>query len=165
MSKYHLAQLNIATMLSPLESPQMQGFVDNLDRINALADQSSGFVWRLQSEEGDATSLRPFGDDVLVNMSVWRDVEALRAFVFSSEHIEIMRQRRSWFERMSDAYMVLWWVEKSHIPPIEEAAERLAHLRKRGATEHAFTFRQAFGAPDQIDGPEMTAFDDVCPAT
>lgn len=165
MSKYHLAQLNIATLLAPLDSPQLQGFVDNLDRINALADRSPGFVWRLQSDAGDATALRPFGEDVLVNMSVWQDVEALRAFVFSSEHIEIMRQRRSWFERMTDAYMVLWWVEKGHVPSVEEAAERLAHLQESGASEYAFTFRQAFGAPDQADGPEMTAFNDACPAT
>src|SRR5215470_13546253 len=110
MSQYELAQLNIAVMKGPLESPGMADFVANLDRINALADRSAGFVWRLQTEGGDATALRPMGENILVNMSVWKDVASLTAFVYRSAHVEILRRRQEWFDRMSDAYAVLWWV-------------------------------------------------------
>src|SRR5678815_5218589 len=96
MSKYQLAQLNVATLKSPLDSPELKYFVDNLDRINALAEGSPGFVWRLKGDGNDATSLRPLGDNVLVNMSVWRDVDALREYVYKSGHIEIMRRKREW---------------------------------------------------------------------
>src|SRR5580765_2581761 len=110
MSKYQLAQLNVATLKSPLDSPQLKDFVDNLDRINALAEQSDGFVWRLKGDGNDATSLRPLGDNVLVNLSVWRDVESLKNYVYRSAHTPIMRRRREFFSRMSEAFMVLWWV-------------------------------------------------------
>ena len=107
MSNYYLAQMNIATMKEPLESPGMADFVANLDRINALAEASPGFVWRLQTEEGDATSVRPLGEDILINISVWKDVESLNTYVYESAHVEIMRRRKEWFERMRDAYVVL----------------------------------------------------------
>ena len=95
MSNYRLAQINIAKLKAPIDSPELEDFVDNLDRINALAEGSDGFVWRLKGEGNDATSLRPFGDDVIVNMSVWRDVEALKDFAYRSGHVEIMRRRRT----------------------------------------------------------------------
>jgi hypothetical protein len=107
MSRYELAQLNIAVMKEPLESPLMADFVTNLDRINALAEASAGFVWRLQTEDGDASALRPMGENTLVNMSVWQDVESLTAFVHRSAHVEIMRRRKECFERMADAFGVL----------------------------------------------------------
>ena len=122
MADFHLAQLNIAGMVAALESPLLADFVANLDRINALAEESPGFVWRLQSDEGDATAFRPFGDDTLVNMSVWEDHQALRNFVFKTAHVEIMRRRREWFSKMREAYTVLWWVPVGHEPTIEEAA-------------------------------------------
>src|SRR6516162_10137132 len=109
MSSYHLAQLNIARMQEPLDSPSMADFVNNLDRINALAEHAADFVWRLKSDDGNATSIRPLGEDVLVNMSVWRDVESLNDFVYRSDHAQIMRRRREWFERMREVYVVLWW--------------------------------------------------------
>jgi hypothetical protein len=165
MSQYELAQLNIAIMKEPLESPGMADFVANLDRINALAEQSAGFVWRLQTEEGDATALRPMGETTLVNMSVWQDVASLSAFVFRSAHVEIMRRRRQWFEPMSDAYVVLWWVPKGHLPSIAEASGKLALLRQKGSTPEAFTFRQAFLAPDAEQPRAPFAFGDECPAT
>ncbi len=165
MSRYELAQLNIATMKEPLESPGMADFVANLDRINALAEASGGFVWRLQTEEGDATALRPMGENTLVNMSVWRDVASLNGFVYRSAHVEIMRRRKEWFERMSDAYLVLWWVPKGHRPSIDEALARLALLRNKGATAEAFTFRQAFDAPDALAPRAPVEFGDPCPAT
>ena len=147
MSHYQLAQLNIAKMKAPLDSPLMADFVANLDRINALAESSAGFVWRLQTEEGDATAVRPMGDDVIVNLSVWRDLASLKDFVFNTSHVEIMRRRREWFERMATAYMVLWWVPRGHIPTVREAVERLQQLEALGASPAAFTFRSAFDPP------------------
>jgi hypothetical protein len=150
MSRYHLAQLNIAAMREPLESPGMADFVANLERINALAEASPGYVWRLQDEAGDATALRPFGEDVLVNMSVWADVQSLSDYVYKSAHTEMLKRRREWFDKLEQAHMVLWWVPAGHRPSVEEAAERLAHFRTHGATAHAFSFRHAFAAPDAL---------------
>lgn len=147
MSAYHLAQLNIAWMKAPLESPEMADFVANLERINALAEGSPGYVWRLQDEAGDATAIRPFGDEVLVNMSLWQDVQSLSDYVYKSAHTEMLKRRREWFERVEQAHQVLWWVPAGHRPSVTEAAERLAHLREQGATAQAFTFRNAFAAP------------------
>jgi hypothetical protein len=165
MSAYELAQLNIGIMKEPLESPGMADFVANLDRINALAEASPGFVWRMQTDEGDATALRPMGDDTLVNMSVWRDVESLNHYVFKTAHVEIMRRRREWFERMHEAATVLWWVRKGHRPDMTEAAAKLHTLRTQGPTEHAFTFRQAFPPPDAVTASDPLSFGDQCPAT
>jgi len=144
MCEHELAQLNIAMMKEPLHSPVMGDFVSNLDRINALADQSPGFVWRLQTEDGDATALRPFGEDMLVNLSVWKNLASLGDFVFRSGHVDVMRRRRKWFERMREAYVVLWWIPSGHRPSIAEAAARLHRLRADGPTRDAFTFRNAF---------------------
>ncbi len=148
MRPYELAQLNIAAMKDPLESPGMADFVSNLDRINALAESSPGFVWRLQSDQGNATNLRPLGDMTLVNLSVWRDLESLQSFVYKSYHAQVMTRRKEWFERMADAYLVLWWVPQGIRPAFTEAAERLAVLRAKGPTPAAFTFRQPFPPPD-----------------
>ncbi len=145
---YELAQLNIATMREPMESPGMADFVANIERINALADDAPGFVWRLQTDAGDATALRPMGADRLVNISTWRDIDSLSHFVYKSAHLEIMRRRKEWFERMHEAFMVLWWVPTGHRPSIEEASERLALLRTAGPTVAAFTFRHVFPSPD-----------------
>jgi len=166
MATHELAQLNIGIFRAPIDSPEMAEFVANLDRINALAEQSPGFVWRLQTEEGNATAIRPFPDqdNVAVNLSVWSDVEALNQFVFRSAHVEIMRRRREWFERMGEAYMVLWWVRKGHKPSIAEAITRLEILRARGPTAETFTFRQAFPPPD-APGEACEDFGDTCPAT
>jgi Domain of unknown function (DUF3291) len=165
MSAYEIAQLNVGIIEAPMDSPVMAGFAANLERINALADRSNGFVWRLQSEEGDATSIRPFDDDnLLVNMSVWRDVESLNRFVYTTAHVEIMRRRREWFERMNEAFLVLWWIPKGHRPSIAEAIAKLEALRANGPAQSAFTFRQAFPPPDAVARPPVT-FGDECPAT
>ena len=163
MSQYELAQLNIAVMKEPLDSPHMADFVANLDRINALAESSPGFVWRLQTEEGDATALRPLGDSTLVNMSVWEDVAALNQYVYKTAHVEIMRRRKEWFERMSEAHMVLWWVPQGHRPSVVQAVERLQLLRKHGPSADAFTFRHAVPPPDAQE--QTISFGDECPAT
>ncbi len=150
MSNTHeLAQLNIASMKAPLDSPVMADFVANLAPVNALADSAPGFVWRLQDEEGDATAIRPFGPEVLVNLSVWRDVASLSDFVYHSAHVEMLRRRRDWFERIAGVHQVLWWVPTGHRPDVHEAARRLARLREAGPTPEAFSFRQTFLAPDQ----------------
>jgi hypothetical protein len=148
VSKHHLAQLNIALMKESLESPSMADFVNNLDRVNALAEASPGYVWRLQTEEGDATTLRPLGENVLVNLSVWRDIEALREYVYKSDHASLMRRRKEWFDQMEEAFVVLWWVPETHTPSLAEAIERLEHLRQHGPTPEAFNFRNLFPAPE-----------------
>ncbi len=148
MSAYELAQLNIGIIKGAMDSPLMADFAANLDRINALADRSPGFVWRLQTADGDATAIRPFDNDsMLVNMSVWRDLESLHKYVYSSAHVEVMRRRREWFERMPEAFLVLWWVPREHRPSVAEAIAKLGALRAKGPTPDAFTFRQPFPAP------------------
>lgn len=142
---HHLAQLNIARLLRPLDAPETRGFVAALEPVNALADAAPGFVWRLQTEDGDATSLRLFDDDlVIVNLSVWESVEALRAFVHSGGHLEVMRRRRRWFERLDEAHLVLWWVPAGGEPTADQAVERLEVLRQKGPTRDAFTLRSVF---------------------
>ena len=163
MSQYELAQLNIAVMKEPLDSPRMADFVANLERINAVAESAPGFVWRLQTEEGDATALRPLGDQTLVNMSVWKDVASLNQYVYKTAHVEIMRRRKEWFERMSEASIVLWWVPQGHRPSVVQAIERLELLRAQGPSADAFTFRHAFPPPDAAAQP--LSFGDECPAT
>jgi Domain of unknown function (DUF3291) len=165
MSQYELAQLNIAVMKESFDSPGMADFVANLDRINAVAEGAPGFRWRLQTDEGDATALRPLGDQTLVNMSVWRDIESLSAYVYKSAHVEIMRRRREWFDRMDQAYMVLWWIPKDHRPTVAEAITRLELLRAKGPTAEAFTFRKAFPAPDAVEPVAPIVFSGQCPAT
>ena len=110
MAAHHLAQVNVATLRFPLDGPELAGFVAQLEPINALADGTPGFVWRLQTEDGDATSIRPFGDErIMVNLSLWESLEALRGFVYASRHLDVMRHRREWFDKMADPILALWW--------------------------------------------------------
>jgi hypothetical protein len=147
MAGYELAQLNIAQMKTPLDAPEMVDFVANLDKINALAEAAPGFIWRLTGEGDNATSIRPFGESTLVNMSVWRDVDALSDYVYKTAHVAIMKRRKEWFERMSEAYTVLWWVPQGHRPDEYEAMQRLQTLRAMGPSHKAFTFKQPFAQP------------------
>ena len=147
MAAHHLAQVNVATVRAPLDSPELAGFVAQLEPINALADHSPGFVWRLQTEDGDATAIRPFEDErIMVNLSVWESLEALRTFVYASRHLDVMRRRREWFHRM-DAYLALWWVPAGTIPTAAQAKDRLERLAGNGPGPDAFTFRVPFPAP------------------
>jgi len=148
---HQIAQLNVARMVAPLESPELAGFVSALEPLNAVADAAPGFVWRLQTEEGDATAIRPFDDDmILINMSVWESVEALREFVYKSSHRDVLRDRRQWFEQHTgDLYLVLWWVPVGTIPTMDEAKARLELLQGSGPTADAFTFRETFPPPAQ----------------
>jgi hypothetical protein len=153
--RYALAQLNIVRLLAPLDSDQLSGFVAALEPINAVADAAPGFIWRLIDADADnATAARFFGEaDLLLNMSVWRDLASLQDFVFRGPHVEVMRQRRSWFVPMTEVYTALWWVPIGVTPTVADAEERLLHLRAHGPTEFAFTFREPFPAPDAAVTP------------
>src|SRR5882757_1173442 len=132
--EHELAQINIARLKAPLDSPQLAEFVAGLDPVNAVADAAEGFVWRLQSDEGNATDIGVFGDDwLIVNMSVWRDVDSLKSFMYDGLHRDLLRRRREWFERLDEAVTALWWVPAGHRPSVAEAEQRLLHLRKHGA--------------------------------
>ncbi len=146
---YQLAQINIARLLEPIDSPLLADFVADLDRINGIAEQSAGFVWRLKDENSNnATSIDPFNDkSLIVNISVWESAEALKQFVYNSGHIEVYLKRAKWFERMDKAHMALWWVKKGEMPTAEEGRDRLMYLQTHGETAHAFSFRHIFEPP------------------
>ena len=145
MSKFHIAQINIGRIKGPMDGFVMAGFVARLDEINALADTSPGFVWRLQTPEGNATELRPYDDDrILVNISVWESIEQLKHYVYKTAHVELLRQRQSWFEKFDGIYTALWWIPQGHIPTVDEAKERLTRLESEGPTQFAFTFQKPF---------------------
>lgn len=147
---YHLAQVNIARMLTSLADPLMAEFVAQLDAINAIADSSSGFVWRLQTPDGNATTLRPYEDDlILVNLSLWVNISDYSAFVYKSRHRSVMQQRRQWFQRFDGPYTALWWVPCGHIPSVEEAKQRLDYLRTHGETPYAFSLKKPFLVPEK----------------
>jgi hypothetical protein len=149
MIEYHLAEINIARMRAPLTDPLMADFVAQLAPVNALAEQSPGFVWRLQLESGDATHIRPYGDaPILVNMSVWESVEHLQNYVYRSVHIEVWRDRKQWFEKFEGAYYALWWIPVGHRPTLEEGKARLDYLRESGETDYAFSFKKVFEKPE-----------------
>jgi hypothetical protein len=162
---YQLAQLNVARMTAPLTDPVMADFVANLDPINALAERSPGFVWRFQTDAGDATAVRPYDDDrVIVNFSVWKDAASLRDFVYRGDHAAVMKRRREWFERLEDFYLVLWWVPAGHRPSVQEAIARLEHLKQHGISREAFTFRELYPMPGTPSTDRAPGIDDACSA-
>lgn len=149
MTDHHLAQLNVALPREPLDTPAMAGFMARLAEINALADAAPGFVWRLVDDDGsDATALRPYGPDLMVNMSVWESVETLYDYMYRTAHLDLLRRRREWFSHEGlGAHSVLWWVPAGTVPTLEEARDRLDLLAERGPTPEAFTFQQRFPPP------------------
>jgi len=165
LAHYNIAQVNIGRIRAELNDPVMAGFVNRLEEINALADASPGFVWRLIVNDGNATYLRPFGDPrMLLNMSVWETVEELRNFVFQTAHKELLRQRHAWFEKLTEVYTALWWVPMGHIPSVDEAKRRLTHLEANGPTQFAFTFQSVFQPDEQFQlGIDWSSFR-PCPA-
>jgi Domain of unknown function (DUF3291) len=165
VGKYQIAQVNIGRIRGPLDGPVMVGFVARLDEINALADTSPGFVWRLQTSEGNATYFRPYDDDrILLNMSVWDTIEALKNFVYRTAHAEVLRQRKEWFEKFDGVYAALWWVPAGHIPGIDEAKKRIAYLSEHGPSEFAFTFKDIFQPDEKFQaGIDWSSFQ-PCPA-
>ena len=165
MASHHIAQLNVGRAVAPLDSGTMAEFMELLDPINAIADRSPGFVWRLEDEEGTgATGIKLTDDDqFIVNMSVWESIAALRAFVYDGEHVDVMRRRREWFERYGRPFMVLWWVPAGHVPTTGEAMERLALLEEHGPTPDAFTFKVRFDPPGGAIAPTVDERE-PCPA-
>ena len=164
-NRWHVAQVNIALPIEPLDSPTLAGFVALLEPVNALADSAPGFVWRLQTDEGDATAIRAFGDDrLIVNMSVWESIESLWAYVYDGGHLAAMRRRREWFTRMAESHLVLWWVRAGELPTVADAEERLDRLHAEGPTPYAFTFKRRFGPPPVAAGAEAE-IDDRDPCT
>jgi hypothetical protein len=133
----HLAELNIGKFKYPTTDPRMAGFMDNLDRVNALAERAPGFVWRLKGDNNNATEFR-VGDDMAVNLSVWADASSLENFVFKTVHVQFYKHKDKWFGLMEKAHMVFWWVPEGHQPNLNEAHERLQHLQENGASSHAF---------------------------
>ncbi len=145
----HLAQVNIAEMVAPINDPLMIDFVNNLDRINALTEESPGFVWRLKGDEGNATAIRVFEYDFLIiNMSVWENIDTLFDFTYKTAHVEILKRKKEWFHNMKKMHMAFWYVEKGHDPTPEEAKERLHYIRKHGETPYAFTFKSKYSIED-----------------
>lgn len=156
MTKFQIAQVNIGRMKAPLEHEVMAGFVARLDEINALADRSEGFVWRLQGSGGNATYLRPYDDDrILFNLSVWESIEHLKNYVYRSAHAELIKERKQWFEHFEAAYMALWWIPAGHVPGVDEAKKRLEHFDAHGPSQFAFTFRSIH----QPDEAFLSSFD------
>jgi hypothetical protein len=147
-SGYELAQLNVARMKDAKDSPVMQDFVDSIDRINALAEAAPGFVWRPQAGEGDTALAALEHENVLVTLSVWRNLASLRNYVYESGHLDVLRRRREWFDPIGEASIVLWWVPAGYRPTIDEALARLDRLRHSGPGPEAFDFRHPHPAPD-----------------
>jgi len=147
---HHLAQVNIARAKAPLDSPIMKGFVDQLEHINQLAETSPGFVWRLQTEEGDATAFKVFDDAlIIVNMSVWESLESLKDYVYSGDHLAVLKNKKHWFEKPSSPILALWWVPAGQIPTIDSAKLALETLTEKGPSPDAFTFAKPFPAPEK----------------
>jgi hypothetical protein len=141
---FHIAQLNLARMLTSTEDPSMKDFVDNVPRVNQIGMDTPGFVWILKGDGGDAMALRPFGQDVLINMTVWENIDALFQYAYYSDHAQFFRRRAEWFHKAVEAMVVLWWIPAGHEPTLEEADARIQHLRQYGPTPYAFTFKQRF---------------------
>lgn len=149
----HLAQLNIAKVKYSLESPEIKEFVDNLEPVNNTAESSSGFIWRLKDESGDATDIQAFLDpNIIVNMSLWDSVNALKNFMFKTHHRDFLRRKKEWFHNIPKERYVLWWVPVGHIPTVEEAVEKLEYLRKNGETPNAFSFKSNYSIAEYTEG-------------
>ena len=132
-----------------MDSPQMAGFKNNLDRINSLAEKSEGFIWRLKDDSNNATSIKAFDDDfIIINMSVWKNMESLYQYVYQSDHTDYLKRRKEWFEKMPEMHMALWYVPELHIPDSGEAIERLSYLRKNGESPFAFGFKNKYSPAD-----------------
>ncbi|UWY27875.1 DUF3291 domain-containing protein [Flavobacterium sp. TR2] len=149
MSKYHLAEINIAKMKGvDINDPIMKEFVDNLDAINTLAEESEGFVWRLKDETDNATNLNPYNDEqIIINVSVWESIETLEHYMYKTFHSDFLRRRKEWFQKFGKAHTAMWWIPKGHIPSLEEAVGKLDYLQQNGASELVFDFRTKFPAP------------------
>ncbi|MEJ7702493.1 MAG: DUF3291 domain-containing protein [Geodermatophilaceae bacterium] len=167
---FDLAQINVSRLLAPLDSPLLAEFMAGLDGVNAAADVAPGFRWRLQTEDGNATSVRAFGWDVgdshgvIVNLTTWASLQSLADFVFSGQHLQVMRRRRQWFQPAVEPMTALWWVPSGRRPSTDEAEDRVRHLRRHGPTTRAFSFRTAFPPPGQPESLICSGEEWLCPA-
>jgi hypothetical protein len=159
----HLAQLNVGRLKAAIDDPMIDDFRMNLVRINSLAETSPGYVWRLQDDSGDATSIKPFGDELeIINLTVWKSTEALADFTYRSGHLDLLRRRREFFEPPHQPILCLWWIPAGTIPTVDDAIGRLDYLRAHGPSPRAFTFRHRY-EPGSDDTQVGSPFD-VCPA-
>jgi hypothetical protein len=143
--KFHLAQVNIARMRAPLESAEMAEFFRAIAEINRAAEESPGFVWRFQSENGNATEMRAYDDPlILFNLSVWESPESLKNYAYRAGHGRFFARRQTWFARMESPSMALWWIGAGTLPGVTEARERLEHRAKNGDSPRAFSFQKIF---------------------
>lgn len=151
MSQFYLAQVNIAKMLAPMDDPIMQDFVNNLDKINGIADQSEGFIWRLKDEDKDLAK-QVFQDDTLIiNMSVWKNLELLFNYTYNSGHVEVFKRKKEWFNKIKMMHMAFWYVSTGYEPTFQDAKNRLDYLNKHAATPYAFTFKNNFTIEDFLN--------------
>lgn len=159
---WHIAEINVARLRAPIDDPLVAEFVDALVDVNALAEGSPGFVWRLQTPAGDATGIQAFDDElIIVNMSVWASIEALADYVYRTVHTDFLRRKREWFERLGTAHAALWWVPAGSLPSVEDGTGRLDVLRQQGPTARAFTFAHRFDPAEVATGTDVR---DTCPA-
>ena len=155
---HYLAVFNVGRTVAPLDTPQLQAFMDGLDPINALAEQAPGFIWRYVAEgTNNATAARPMGDDIIVNFGLWASREDLWNFVYRTQHLDFLRRRREWFQHLAEPFLVLWWVPAGHVPSLDEAIAKLEHLRRVGPSPAAFTFREPFDPPSASRATEVAA--------
>ncbi len=151
MKEYHLAQVNIAKRLAPMDDPIMQDFVNNLDKINAIADSADGFIWRMQDEDKELGAIVFQDDTLLINMSVWENLESLFKYTYNSGHIEVFKRKKEWFSKMKMMHMAFWYVPEGYEPTFQDAKDRLDYLNKHGDTPYAFSFKSKFTAEDSIN--------------
>jgi hypothetical protein len=147
---WHFAQYNIARLRQPLDHPDTADFVAGFDEVNALAESSPGFVWRLTDEATGLSSsyVRAYDDpSMIINLTVWETPEQFQEFVYRSTHTSFLRRRREWFEKLDAAYFVCWWIPAGRVPTVEEAVERLERLRREGVSDEVFTLRDLRPAP------------------
>lgn len=152
MNKYQIAEINIARMKGvDIYDPVMKEFVDNLDTINAMAENSPGFIWRLKDENNNATSVNPYNDEqVIINLSVWESIETLKNYIYNTFHSEFLKRRKEWFQTYGQAHTAIWWIPAGQFPTVEEAVTKLAYLQKKGPTAQVFDLRKIFPAPSDI---------------
>lgn len=149
MAEYQLAEINIARMKGVnIDDPIMKEFVDNLNKVNEIAENSDGFVWRLKDEDNNATNLNPYNDEqIIVNYSIWENIETLEHYMYKTFHSEFLKRRKEWFLSFGQVSTAMWWVKKGEIPTLSEAIEKLDYLQKNGASEIVFSLKQKYPKP------------------
>ncbi|WP_298346049.1 DUF3291 domain-containing protein [uncultured Algibacter sp.] len=154
---YHLAQVNIAKRLAPMDDPIMQDFINNVEKINAIADEAEGFIWRMQDEDKDLGAEIFQDDTLLINMSVWESLVSLFNYTYKSGHIEVFKRKKEWFSKMKMVHMAFWYIPEGYEPTFQDAKQRLDYLNKYGDTPYAFSFKSKFSAKKDAINYKMLA--------